>query len=693
MAVWLHVALAIAALHSATSVHGAQDSTRVTYRAAAAQFAPYDDWAGGGAKGILDTNLRTIAALARNASAQGADIIVFPEYGLTSTNLGANRSQLRELCQVLPEPGDARVPCAEHSLDPNSEMVQSLSCLALELDIYIVVDLAELVPQANSSNEISGQNSYFNKKDEQIMQGIKGENQRQKFYATETIASEEDFEAYNTQVVFDRRGSVVARYRKKHLFFESDFVAGNESDDTALFVTDFGVTFSLQVCFDIMYESPAQFNIVTKGVRDVAMSTAWIDELPFLTAPQIFRSFSLGLASNLIVSNLYRPAAGMLGSGIFHGDHNDGEKYTYDVDISLPTLLVDDVTTLVDAELMADFQLKEKILSDKVVGEMSKFLSSGDDNISMDFEGTSLAGLLNENFAGDIAGFLNSSKHLFDSENNVEVVLESMFKDVRQIVEWDRFSQRLRCSKVCQSVRSLLKHVDKCGNNSIHDISNNISISLSSISEVLRNKTNTPYCLEDEYLRDQSPDTQGDIPTMDCKSESPQYIIHENISMYSHGSLPLSDLPAVSSLKVCDGTFCCEVWYSYPVAQVDDGIVTNQSQYMLLVYNGTVGKGSGTYLMWTQTCGVVFCLNQTDVNSCAAVDEPHPEIYSSFRLLNITGNFDTNFVYPSVFNLNFELVDHSFWSFKSRPYELIVNADVENILTAVLFGRDYKMDP
>lgn len=38
----------------------------------------------------------------------------------------------------------------------------------------------------------------------------------------------------------------------------------------------------LQVCFDIMYESPGVAN-VEAGVRNVAMSTAWVDELPFLT--------------------------------------------------------------------------------------------------------------------------------------------------------------------------------------------------------------------------------------------------------------------------------------------------------------------------------------------------------------------------------------------------------------------------
>ena len=37
------------------------------------------------------------------------------------------------------------------------------------------------------------------------------------------------------------------RYRKKNLYLEPEFKPGVESDETAIFVTDFGVAFTLQV--------------------------------------------------------------------------------------------------------------------------------------------------------------------------------------------------------------------------------------------------------------------------------------------------------------------------------------------------------------------------------------------------------------------------------------------------------------
>ena len=37
-----------------------------------------------------------------------------------------------------------------------------------------------------------------------------------------------------------------------------------------------------QICFDITFEHPAYDNVLNNGVRDVVMSTAWVDEVPFL---------------------------------------------------------------------------------------------------------------------------------------------------------------------------------------------------------------------------------------------------------------------------------------------------------------------------------------------------------------------------------------------------------------------------
>ncbi|KAF2347547.1 Carbon-nitrogen hydrolase, partial [Trinorchestia longiramus] len=87
-------------------------ATVVSYRAAATQYSPFSHWQSG-PQAILEANFNTMQQLAQNASLQGVDMIVFPEYGLTGTDLGQNKTLFKGLCQVVPHPADASVPCIE----------------------------------------------------------------------------------------------------------------------------------------------------------------------------------------------------------------------------------------------------------------------------------------------------------------------------------------------------------------------------------------------------------------------------------------------------------------------------------------------------------------------------------------------------------------------------------------------------
>ncbi|KAK8388840.1 hypothetical protein O3P69_020657 [Scylla paramamosain] len=280
----------------------------VRYTGAVLEHEPYSSWESGGLA-ILQENARIFLEHAALARQQGADIMVFPEYGLTSTNLEGG--DVLSLAQVVPHPADQVVLCFLNQTSSHTQVLRELSCGAAQLKLYLVVDLIELVHC--SPNQILD-------------------------------CPDVGYYLYNTQVVLDHCGALVARYRKKHLFLEPGFIPGDESDATAVFTTDFGVTFTLQqICFDIMYESPGLAN-VEGGVRDVAMSTAWIDELPFLTAPQMFRAWSAGLGVNLLVANYHNTAKGMLGSGLFPGAPRQLSSYTYDHNGGI-TLLVASLTT------------------------------------------------------------------------------------------------------------------------------------------------------------------------------------------------------------------------------------------------------------------------------------------------------------------------------------------------------------
>ncbi|XP_042241712.1 biotinidase-like [Homarus americanus] len=340
----------------------------VEYIGAVLEYTPYSDWDAGGLA-ILKENARMYLDYAALAKIQEADIIVFPECGLTSINVTGG--DFMSLTQVVPNPLDLAIPCDFQDITNYTQVMKTLSCGARELEMYLVVNLSEQEDCRNTTQpnpEPSHPHGYTHGREKDEVKRRIYEPLSQFKMTTENLAvsegcleeSSDDPEGtdrsvgecpssgylfYNTQVVFDRSGAVVARYRKKHLYLESQYTPGTEEDTTAIFTTDFGVAFTLQVCFDIMYMDPAVNNVLERGVMDVAMSTAWIDELPFLTTPQIFNGWSTGLGVNLLVADYHDVTSGKLGSGIFRGVNSHTSDYIYDHQGG-SSLLVGRVSTL-----------------------------------------------------------------------------------------------------------------------------------------------------------------------------------------------------------------------------------------------------------------------------------------------------------------------------------------------------------
>jgi pantetheine hydrolase len=61
---------------------------------------------------------------------------------------------------------------------------------------------------------------------------------------------------YNTQVVFNEQGELLAKYHKSHLYYEPQWDRGDGVPVT--FTTSFGVRFGLMICYDIMWPEPQQ---------------------------------------------------------------------------------------------------------------------------------------------------------------------------------------------------------------------------------------------------------------------------------------------------------------------------------------------------------------------------------------------------------------------------------------------------
>ncbi|XP_076067033.1 pantetheine hydrolase VNN2-like [Oratosquilla oratoria] len=294
-----------------TSNVSAED--RVTYTGAVVEYKPYETWHSpeDGIVVLQENALRYIEFMVE-AREKGAHIIVFPENALTGGQIPKNQEKLMSVVQVLPDPAQRIVPCSlpDH---PRQEVVKKLSCAAKKMGMYLVLTMPELVQN--------------DPKDYPII--------------------------YNTQVVFDRSGALITRYRKKNLFLEFLFTPGTEDDSTAIFTTDFGVTFTLQICFDIVFAHPGLHNVEKFGIRDVAMSTSWFDEMPFLIADTVQNGWSRGLGINLLVAGFHKPSKSKLGSGIFKYFDSLDAEYVYDPK-SGNKLIVSEITTLPSGSLVGD---------------------------------------------------------------------------------------------------------------------------------------------------------------------------------------------------------------------------------------------------------------------------------------------------------------------------------------------------
>ena len=187
-------------------------------------------------------NVVAFASYAANASQLGAQIVVFPEYGITGASSYPRSAWVSGgYTETFPEATDAKrvVPCDSSSTSgafSAAPSVRALSCAARRESIAIVANLAEY-------DRASG-----------LM--------------------------YNTDVVFDTDGAFIVTYRKQNLYGEREMSTPlTPRCAEVTFNTTFGVRFGIFTCADLIYAQPAvrllQMPPMGLGVRHFVMPTSW----------------------------------------------------------------------------------------------------------------------------------------------------------------------------------------------------------------------------------------------------------------------------------------------------------------------------------------------------------------------------------------------------------------------------------
>ncbi|XP_071224522.1 biotinidase [Salvelinus alpinus] len=242
-------------------------------------------------------NLKVYEEQAARAAEQGAQIIVFPEDGIHGFNF--SRLSISGYLETIPDPlTEDWNPCTQPDRHNNTEVLQSLSCMARRHQLYLVANMPDLQPCPLTSHPTCPPDGRWQ---------------------------------FNTDVVFRSDGSLVARYHKQNLFFEKEFDTPPRLE-VVTFDTPFAGQFGVFTCFDILFHDPT-VRLLEKGIRQMIFPTAWMNLLPLLTAVQIQRAVSLGANVTLLAANLRHDSKAMTGSGIFtpstsiyhHAFHHPGE--------------------------------------------------------------------------------------------------------------------------------------------------------------------------------------------------------------------------------------------------------------------------------------------------------------------------------------------------------------------------------
>lgn len=245
---------------------------------------------------LMNQNLDIYEQQVMTAAQKGVQIIVFPEDGVHGFNF--TRASIYPFLDFMPSPPLVRWnPCLEPHRFNDTEVLQRLSCMAIQGGMFLVANLGTKQPCHSGDPGCPRDGRY----------------------------------QFNTNVVFSSNGTLLDRYRKYNLYFEAAFDTPPQVDHI-IFNTPFAGKFGIFTCFDILFFRPAIELLRDPEVKHIVFPAAWMNQLPLLAAIQIQSAFARAFGVNLLAANIHQPSLGMTGSGI-HTPlksvwHHDTENFT-----------------------------------------------------------------------------------------------------------------------------------------------------------------------------------------------------------------------------------------------------------------------------------------------------------------------------------------------------------------------------
>ena len=220
-----------------------------------------------------------------------------------------NRSAIYSYLEIVSDPEETSVnPCRNAVPSDRNRIQRRLSCAALASQIYVVANLGTV-----------------------------------EFCGDKPVCPKDGRFQYNTNVVFDSEGNIIARYRKQNLYYEYQFDVPPKVEWT-VFDGPFG-NFGTFTCFDILFNRPAIDLVEQAGVSNIAFTTAWMNDMPLMFTLGFHESWAIRMGVNLLSAEVHRLEIKMQGSAIYSSQKGALAFYNNDTFLSSGKLVITNVTT------------------------------------------------------------------------------------------------------------------------------------------------------------------------------------------------------------------------------------------------------------------------------------------------------------------------------------------------------------
>lgn len=204
---------------------------------------------------------------------KGADILVVPEDGIVFSE--NSRDETLRFGEFIP---NHPTQMCQSQYARTHPIVHRLSCIAKSNHLYLEANVIDIQPCRNLNKTSCPKWS-----DGQF--------------------------AFNTAVLFDKFGTLLAKYHKIHLFPTELYKNTPPTVELVSVATPIG-RLGLQTCFDLLYKSPGH-ELVSQGLVDtILFSTSWYDQHPFMSANQFQWSWANAHSVNLLAANIHHPQFG-----------------------------------------------------------------------------------------------------------------------------------------------------------------------------------------------------------------------------------------------------------------------------------------------------------------------------------------------------------------------------------------------